>query len=118
MRGQDPTGWDAWQAARWPAVERLGSLGGAGCLCMRTSGSKHATRWRIDWAGNVALQGHMEHRHRRIGFGRCGKQGLGVGMQGPGKEFPGRGHLHDLPKVQHDHPIAEVFDHVQIVRYE
>lgn len=81
---------------------------------------EHATRGRVQGAGNVTL----EHDpfplslHYRVGDRCRGKQRLGVGVQRVLVELSPFGNLHDLTEVHHDHAVTDVPHDGKVVRDE
>ena len=55
------------------------------------AGVEVAAGWRVDGAGDVALQHDALAFDLGVGDGHCGEQGLGVGVAGAGVEGVGRG---------------------------
>ena len=73
-----------------------------------------AARW-IDCVGNIAPQQNAPDIIVRIGNGHGRNQGLGIGMLGVVEQFVRGCHFHNPSEIHDRHPVADMFDHRQIV---
>ena len=78
-------------------------------------GVKVAARRRVRRVGHLAGQLDRTRAHARVGLGDRGHQRLGVRMLGLKVQLVRRRHLDQETDVHHRHPVADVFDHAQVV---
>ncbi len=111
-----------WQAPKWPgANSRTGGISSAHRLLhLRASRAEHASRGRVDRAGQVALQQDALPRPlgSRVGQWHGGGQSVGVRMQRRTVDLLRVGDLHDPAEVHHSDPVGDVAHDGQVVRDE
>ena len=82
------------------------------------AGVEAATRRRVDRVGRVARERGLGGALQRVGAGHRLQQRAGVGVARRVEDLLGRPHLDHLAQVHHQHPVAHVAHHVQVVADE
>src|ERR1700735_3326135 len=84
---------------------------------MRAAGMEVTAGWRVEWAGDFALD-RGETPLWGLDAGSLREQALGVGMVWPGEYLFRRRALHDTAEIHDQHAIGEMLHHAEVVADE